>query len=171
MSNVRTIILAIRIGTICALLAAPLLWAPRASAASPITPAYLACANGGILNMCDNSYQIIEGSAPNPSTYTSWPIGYVDTTSIAGTLGTYLACANGGILNTCGGQYQIIRGAAPSPSTYTSWLIGYTFTTQVAGSEAAYLVCTNGGILNTCDNSYKIIRGAAPNSSTYTSWL
>jgi hypothetical protein len=172
MSNVRTIIVAIRIGIIGALLAAPLLWAPRASAASPpITPAYLACTNGGILNSCDNSYQIIEGTAPNPSTYTSWPIGYVDTTSIAGTEGTYLACTRGGILNSCDNSYQIIRGAAPSQSTYVSWLIGYTFTTQVAGSEAAYLACTRGGILNSCDNSYKIIRGAAPSSSTYVSWF
>ncbi|SRR6266481_847068 len=172
MLTVRSIVIALRNGLVSAFLAIPLLlWVPRSLAANPpITPAYLACAKGGIANICQGAWGIIEGAAPG-SNYVSQSIGYIDTTSIAGTQAAYFACTKNSFTGLCSGNYLIIRGAAPNPNSYVYSLIGYAFTTQVSGSQAVYLACTRGGIASICTGNYTILKGAAPNPNTYVSWF
>jgi hypothetical protein len=54
---------------------------PYASPVAGTTATYLACplvtSNFGIIS-CSGVYQIIKGTAPNPSSYQSWLIGYTN---------------------------------------------------------------------------------------------
>jgi hypothetical protein len=161
-----------------AILALAFLLTPSAGFAQTTTPTYLACTTSTSFGIrtCTNQYQILKGSAPNPNTYFSWPIGTINTTQVPETQAAYFACStvtNFGI-TSCSGSYRIFLGSAPSGS-YISTLIGYVYPTPVAGTEVAYLVCTlqtSFGI-SSCPSSgaYSIIRGSTPNSSVYQSWI
>jgi len=185
MLKLKTFLLPLLSGMIAPTLAIPLLmWAPRSFAVAPITPTYLACpatTNLGLLT-CTGSETIVSGAGPNPLTYLSSFIGYVNTTEVAGTEPAYLACTAGTNLigqRYCLSKYEIITGAAPSPTTYISSFIGYVYKAHVAGSKATYLVCQASSTITgaACagaapgTSQYSIVSGAAPNPTAYLSWF
>ena len=163
--------------TLGAILALAILFTPSQSFAQTTTPAYLACVNKTSLGItsCSGDYLIIEGSAPNPTTYTSWPIGTVYTTEAPETQAAYYSCPSKTSfgIQSCASSYQIVLGSQPDPNSNISTLIGYVYQTAVAGTEVAYLACTlqtSFGV-SLCSGSYSIIRGSTPSSSVYQSWL